>query len=86
MSYDAFVAQRSFPVTPSNTLQLTDPVDGSVRTGVIECKGAAGNVDIIDASGNARTYPLAVGEMTKCIVSQVKTSSTATVLWCHSKY
>lgn len=86
MSRLAFAANRGFPVTPSDSLPLTDPADNKIVGGYIKCTGAAGNIVCTDGAGNSRTYPIAAAETTQFYVSQVKaTGTTATGLWCFSE-
>lgn len=67
-----------FPVTASDSEDLT--TDGGAC--FITCKGSAGNVAIVTAAGNERTYPIAVGEKLEVGVTRVKsTGTTATTIW-----
>ncbi len=80
MSVQAFAAEIVMPITPNDTQPITD-VDGARRRGAVVCKGVAGNLVFVDAAGITRTFPLAVDVPTPFIVTNVKTASTATVLW-----
>lgn len=86
MARASFAPNRMYPVTPSDTLPLTDPGDGTAKGGYIRCTGAAGNVVLIDGTGNQRTYPVAAGETISCYAAKVfATNTTATGLWCFAE-
>jgi hypothetical protein len=73
--YSTFVSNDVIPVTPSDAVQLT-------QNGVLTCKTAAGNVVVVTAKGNQRTYPISIDEKMPCIVNQVlATGTTATGLY-----
>jgi hypothetical protein len=66
------------PVTPNND---ADIAAGTVAVG-IKCTGDAGNVAIVTAAGETRTYPIASGEELPVGVSRVlATGTTATGIW-----
>ncbi|PIY28392.1 MAG: hypothetical protein COZ09_10095 [Comamonadaceae bacterium CG_4_10_14_3_um_filter_60_42] len=72
------LAKDIIPVTPAND---ADIAVNTVAVGII-CKGNAGDVVIITASGNERTYPIASEETLPVGVSRVKaTGTTATGIW-----
>lgn len=86
MSRLAFAANRMYPVTPSDSLPLTDPADNVAKGGYIRCTGTAGNIVLIDGVGNQRTYPVASGETITCYAAKVfATNTTATGLWCFAE-
>jgi len=71
-------AADMIPITPNND---ADIAAGTVALAII-CKGAAGNVVVVTAKGNERTYPIAAGETLPVGISRVKaTGTTATTLW-----
>jgi hypothetical protein len=88
MSQDTFSAVRMFAVVPSDILPLTDtsPSSGTIVIGgYIKCTGTAGNVVLIDGTGQQRTYPVAAGELILAYAVKVlSTNTTATGLWCFS--
>lgn len=72
------LARDIVPVTPSDD---TDISAGAVAVG-ITCKTTAGNVVIVTAEGNERTYPIALDEVLPVGVSRVKaTGTTAVGIW-----
>jgi hypothetical protein len=82
MSVVSYASEIIMPITPSDTQPITD-TDGARRRGSVLCKGAAGNIVIVDSSGQKRTYPIALGEVTPFIVSRIDaTNTTATGLSC----
>lgn len=86
MSFESYVAQRFFPITPSDTQGITDPATGLAIGGAIRVTGTAGNIVGVDGVGQVRTYPAAAGETIPGYWSKVfATNTTATGLWCFSK-
>jgi hypothetical protein len=72
------IATDVIPITPNNDADIGA---GVVAIGII-CKGSAGNVVVVTAKGNERTYPISVGETLPVGISRVKaTGTTATALW-----
>lgn len=69
-------ARDVVPITPNDSTDLTNVLLA------ITCKGTAGNVVVITAKGNTRTYPITVGEILPVGISRVlSTGTTATTLW-----
>lgn len=74
------LARDVVPVTPNDG---ADIVAGAVALGVT-CKGSSGNVVIITASGETRTYPIVTDEILPVGISRVlATGTTATGLWAY---
>jgi hypothetical protein len=65
-------------VTPSNDADL----DANLAAIALICKGSAGDVSIVTASGETRTYPIGEGETLPVGVVRVRASgTTATALY-----
>lgn len=71
-------ARDILPITPSDS---ADVIEGGALVGII-CKGSAGTVSIVTASGNTRDVPIDEGETLPCGVLRVRaTGTTATGIW-----
>lgn len=74
------LARDIVPVTPDDD---NDIIAGSVAI-AITCKTTAGNVVIITADGNERTYPIKLDEVLSVGVARVKaTNTTAVGIWAY---
>ena len=72
------LAKDIVSVTPNDSADIEA---GTIAIGII-CRGAAGNVVIVTAAGNERTYPIALGDILPVGISRVKaTGTTATGIW-----
>lgn len=81
MSIPAFVSNDAILLTIPATANLVGDLQ---PTGVICCKGSAGNIVVKTGSGNTRTYPIALGEVAPFYVSvlySVAEGTTATGLY-----
>lgn len=76
---DSSIATDMFPITPNDSV---DQVCFAIK-----CKGSAGNVVVITATGDTRTIPFAAGEMEPCKFKRIlATGTTATGLWGYKLY
>lgn len=75
---DSSIATDMFPITPDD--------DNDQVCFAIKCKGSAGNVVVITATGETRTIPFATGEMEPCKFRRILEATTATGLWGYKLY